>query len=467
MSKPALAETGFPAWTLPGWAPSVALLIGTALVGPALGGLARPLFILGCAAAGWLAWRRSPAAHLQSLIILFAFAPFVRRIVDLSAGYDQMGLMLVGPLLAMAAPAPTLWRMVDGDRPLHPQIAPILMVGACVIYAAALSTFEGDWINAASGALKWTAPLLYAAALTQARDPGALTQSAASAFMVVLPVMGLYGIYQYVDPPSWDQHWLNYSTITSAGQPVPFGVRTFSTMNGPASFATFTAAGLLLVLFLRSGWLSLAIAFPAALSFLLSLYRTAWLSFAVGVAFCLLFGATRRRAAIIVVAMAGALVVAGSLSPFSETIADRLATLGQGSQDGSVRERLEQFVTLWSQPDSSLFGEGFTITDVGSAGAMAIDGMIVTCWLTMGIVVGLLCLSGLVWAASNAIAAAWRATRPEAVMVGALACGGLLQLPFANITSGELGFLFWTFVALAPLAPMATPAPSGKPWSAP
>ena len=68
-------------WALPGWLPGVLLLICTALLGPELGALSRPLFILGCGIVGWDAWRRGPAFHLFTVLILFAFSPLVRRIV--------------------------------------------------------------------------------------------------------------------------------------------------------------------------------------------------------------------------------------------------------------------------------------------------------------------------------------------------------------------------------------------------
>ncbi|RAI40360.1 O-antigen ligase family protein, partial [Rhodoplanes roseus] len=421
-----------------------------------LGGLSRLAFVLGCGAAGWYAWRRSPGEHLQAALVLFAFAPFVRRLVDLSVGYDQTGIMLVGPLLALLAPFPQLLRRLESDRPLDARMGPILLVGACVAYATVLSMFQGDWMNAASGALKWSVPLFYAAALIDAAEPEELVRRAAAAFVVILPLIGLYGIWQYVDPPSWDRYWMSFAPIMSAGQPIPFGVRTFSTMNGPASFATFTAVGLLLVGFLRPGWQTLVFASPAALALLLSLYRTAWLSLAVGLLFCLAFATTRRRAAVVLVGLVAAAVLAATMTPFGDVIGERLSSLSEGSQDGSAQERLEEFVTLWSQWDSSLFGVGFTVTDVGSAGAMPVDGMIIACWLTMGIVGGLACLTGFVWAAGRAIATSLQDGRREAVLVGALAAGGLAQMPLASIASGELGFLFWTFVVLASAAPHAT-----------
>jgi hypothetical protein len=137
-----------------------------------------------------------------------------------------------------------------------------------------------------------------------------------------------------------------------------------------------------------------------------------------------------------------------TLTPFAEVITDRVATLSEGSQDGSAQERLDQFVTLWNLRDSSLFGIGFTVADVGSAGSMPVDGMIIACWLSMGIVVGLLCLTGLIWAATNTIVFAWADCGREATVVGALSLGALVQLPLANVTSGESGFLFWTFAML-------------------
>ncbi|MDB5619400.1 O-antigen ligase family protein [Tardiphaga sp.] len=436
-------------WPVPGWVVALALLAGTALIGGALGSISRPLFMLGCVGVGWYAWRQGPAAHLQAALMLFAFAPFVRRVVDLTAGFDQSGLLLVGPLLAILAPAPRLWRLLEARLSPSRELWPVLIVGICVVYGTALSIMQADWMNAASGALKWIAPLVYAAALIETDKRDELVQAAAWAFLLILPAIGVYGILQYINPPDWDVYWMQYASITSAGLPLPYMVRTYSTMNSPASFATFVAVGLMIVCFARLPWLALLLTTPAAFALLLSSYRTAWISLAVGILFCLLFGATRRKAAVISIGVVVVVVLAATLTPFGESIAERVATLGEGSQDGSAQERLEEFVTLWSQWDSSAIGSGFTTTDAGTAGAMPIDGMIIACWVTMGIFFGLICLAALVWAGLNTIWTAWHDTSREAVIVGALGLGGLMQIPLANITSGEAGFFFWTFAVLS------------------
>jgi O-antigen ligase len=413
------------------------------------------VFVLACGAAGWYAWRCSPGAHLQTAIILFTFAPMARRIVDLSLGYDDSSVMLVGPLFALLAPVPQLRRLLEGNQSLGSQSTPMLIVAGCIVYVAMLTVFQGEWMQAASGVLKWGVPMLYAAAIGLSADRDEMVQAAASAFVVILPITGVIGLVQYVDPQPWDRYWMQFAPIMSAGQPIPFGVRTFSSMNGPASFATFTAVGLLLVCFLRPRAYVLLLAIPAALAFFLSLYRTAWMMLALGIVFCLMFATTRVRAGIILLGLVAAVVIAAVATPFGEVIADRLGTLTEVSGDDSAEERLDQFLMLWNMPDSSLFGSGFTTSDVGTAGAMAVDGMIIACWLMMGMVVGMICLSALVWTAVNAIGAAWRDPRPEAIMVGALGCTALLQLPLANLTAGEFGFLFWTFAVLATLPPRA------------
>jgi hypothetical protein len=440
-------------WAIPGWLMAALVLVGGAVLGPSLGGLSRPGFVLACGIVGWLSWRRGPAAHLQAALVLFAFAPLVRRIVDLQLGYEQLGLMLIGPLLAILVPAVHLPRLLERRAVPSHWIWPLGIVAASVVYAGILSMAQGDWNNAASGMLKWLAPLLYAAMLMLSAEREEMVKAATSAFAFILPILGIYAVYQYVAPLNWDIFWMRYAPIPSIGQPLPYEVRVFATMNSPATFATFTAIGLFLIGFSERPWLALP-ALPAALGILLSLYRTAWLSLAISILFCLMFPGTRRRAGVILVGIGIAVLLAVLLTPFGDVVADRLSTLSEGSQDGSAQERLEEFVTLWNLPDSSLFGSGFTITDVGAAGAMPVDGMIVACWLSMGIVVGGFCLTALCWAIGNAIVVTWTDPSPDSVVISALALGALLQMPLANITSGENGFFFWTFAILLGTASM-------------
>ncbi|WFR98560.1 O-antigen ligase family protein [Rhizobium tumorigenes] len=439
---------------IPGWLTALALIGVFAVIGNFTGGLGRPLFVAGCIGVAILSWRNGIASHFQASLVLFAFAPFVRRVIDNGAGYDELGLVLIGPLMALLVPVVELRHIVNRKESFDSRLGPLVLVCGCIVYAGVLSLLQGKMNDAASGLLKWMTPVLYAAVLTIRADRDEILDAAVRAFFVILPITGLYGILQYVDPQPWDRYWMQFAPILSIGDPVPYGVRVFSTMNSPASFASFTAAGLLLVAFLRTGWISLFVAAPSILALLLTLYRTAWLSLILALIFCLAFTSTRLKAQAIAIFLVLAGAVAVTIPPFSDVIGERLATLGQGSQDGSFQERLVQYYTLWMQPDSSVIGNGFTVTDVGSAGQMPIDGMIIACWITMGIVVGILCLCSFGWAISNAVVRSLVQRSRQAVMIGAMAMGSLLQIPLANITAAEAGFLFWSFVVLMPRDPL-------------
>jgi len=140
-----------------------------------------------------------------------------------------------------------------------------------------------------------------------------------------------------------------------------------------------------------------------------------------------------------------------TIPSFNDALIARLETFSQGTQDGSFQERLQEFVTLWESPQSSLLGVGFTEGDPGAAGTMPVDGMLIACWLTMGIVIGIFCLSAFIWAGAGMALKAFGNPDPGSVVLGGLGCGYLLQMPLANISSGELGFIFWTFVAISSL----------------
>lgn len=436
---------------VPAWIGAACLLAFACGAVQVAGGLVRPLFVLGCLVVSLHAWRQGPARHVQAMLVLFCFAPFARRIVDYYAGFEASGIMLVGPLLALLVPAPRLLSLLDGRSSLLTRgLAPITIVVCCLIYATLLSVLQGSWANAASTAIKWLAPLAYAAVLIETAERRDLVDAITNAFLFILPIVGLYGSFQYVDPPEWDRYWMQFAVAVTAGLPEPYEIRVYSMLNGPASFAAFTSVGILLVTMLRPLPVSIITCAPAALALLLSQYRTAWLSLGLSLLFCLFFPSVRGRAGPIFATIIGGGMVSLTIPGFSDALVERLESFGQGSNDGSLQERLDQFRTLWNQPDSSVIGSGMApFGDAGIAGAMPIDGMLIACWLMMGLVVGAICISAFVWACGRMMVNAAQSGQRDAIALGALGCGFLLHIPFASLASGELGFLFWIFAAAA------------------
>ena len=443
----------------------VGLLLGTMALALVVPGVARPVFILGSAVVGYLAWREGCGRSVEIALSLYVFAPFLRRLVDVSIGFDPSGVMLVGPVLAIAIPTIELRHLLTRRDKEDEALLPMLLVGVCITYGMLISAFAGEFGPLSTAALKMYTPLLYGAWVMRCarRDP-TVVDAATRAFTVLAPIIGVYGIWQYVNPPDWDRFWMTSvsGTISVLGRPEPYGVRVFSTMNSPASFGTYAACGVLLFGFCRRGWTALVLALLVAPGLLFTYYRTAWISLVLGIIYCALFDRTRGRAGLVAIVIVAATILAAGSADFGDAIVQRLESLtGSMSEDGSGKARLGQLFEVYRLVDQMGLGLGFARLSTPFNGVDAADGEVVTAIIAMGALVGTLYLLGLVWAIVQAL---WRirtSRDPRLIVTGAVVVGMLGALPLTSVTSGEIGLLLWLFVALATAQPRPG-VPSGR-----
>lgn len=433
------------------------LLLGTAGLALVAPGVARPVFIAGSAAVGWLAWREGCARSIEAALSLYVFAPFLRRLVDVAIGFDPSGVMLVGPVLAIAIPTVELRHLLHRREPDDEALLPLVLVGLCITYGMLLSAFRGEFGPLGTAALKMYTPLLYGAwVMRKARhDPTAL-EAAMRTFFVLAPIIGVYGIWQYVSPPDWDRYWMESvaGTISVLGRPEPYQVRVFSMMNSPASFGTYAACGVLLFGFCRKGWLAPFMAMVIGLGLMFTFYRTAWIAVVLGLVYCALFGRTRERAGLISVLIVVAIILAAGSADFGDAIMDRLETFtGSVSDDGSGKARLGQLFEAYRLVDELGFGLGFSRLATPFNGLDAVDGEIVTAIVTMGVVVGTIYIVGLCWAALQGLRRIRGSTDKRLIVTGAVIVGMIVSIPLTSVTSGEIGLLLWLFIALATARP--------------
>ncbi len=435
----------------------VALIGGTIALSVAAPGVVRPLFILGSAVVGYIAWREGCGRSIEVALTLYVFAPLLRRMVDVHIGFDPSGVMLLGPVLAILIPTVELRHLLGRQEPQDEDLLPLLLVGLCVTYGMLLSAFAGQFGPLGTAALKTYAPLLYGAWImrTARRDPTAL-QAATQAFFVLAPIVGVYGIWQYVSPNEWDRYWmLSVSgTISVLGRPEPYQVRVFSMMNSPASFGTYAACGVLLFGFCRKGWQALGLALLVAPGLLFTYYRTAWISLVLGIGYCALFGRTRERAGLIAITIVIATVLAAFNADFGDAVMERLGTLtGSVADDGSGKARLGQLFEIYRLVDGMAFGLGFASLATPFNGVDAADGEIVTSIIAMGVLVGTVYLMGLVWCCVQALVRVAGSRDPRLIVTGAVIVGMISSIPLTSVTSGEIGLLLWMFVGLATAQP--------------
>ena len=436
-----------------------ALLLVTLLLAIASIGLVRPLFVMGAAGVGFVAWRGGAARTVEVSMVLFSTAPLLRRIADLGLGYDPSGYMLLGPLLGILVPCLGLRDLIVVRGRDDGRLAPLVLMGICTSYGLFLSAFQGNLLPAATAAVKVFAPLLYGVwILRQAGRDGTIIEAAARAFMLVTPLMGLYAIWQYVSPSAWDRYWMFQSQMDSIGLPEPYSVRVFSTMNSPASYAAFSVCGLLLLGFCRNSWQAALLALPIMIGLLLSSSRSHWIALVVGVLYCGLFARTRSRSLMMIALIGLSILTAGLSDPeIADSILQRLDTLnGSVAQDGSGAARLDQFTVIYAALDKLVFGAGIAESGANLRVGMALDGEVASSIVRLGLVFGSIYLFSLGWAVVQGLACVRSHSRPQTIVAGAVLAGSLVQIPLVGITAGETGFLFWLFLGVA----MASNAPT-------
>jgi hypothetical protein len=418
-------------------------------------------FVVGCAAIGWQAWRLGPARHLEISIILFIWAPFLRRVMDYSAGFDPGGFMLVGPLLALLPPCLDLYGcLVTGRRRFDASILPpFLLMGLCLLYGLSLSVAGGDLLPAVITLAKTLPPILYCIwlAVRGAEEPNVM-EGAARGFLIAMPAAGLYCIFQYFYLPDWDANWITMTSSISNAQGLAEAekVRVFGPMNSAASLGHFALAAILLLAFVRRDLISSLLCVPILAGLMLSSYRTAWIGLAIGVACCGLNAGTRARAGLVAACAALAITAIIATTSFGGDVMDRFLTLTSLSDDGSGQARTDDLRILLDHADQLIVG--FGIGGLGPFGDMqprvsagmtgASDGIVLTSVLLMGVAGGCLYILGVIWAALQRLAPALRGKDPRLVTAGAVVLANVAILPLTDVTHGEIGFVFWAFLGI-------------------
>jgi hypothetical protein len=417
--------------------------------------ITRDLFLVASIGLGYVTWRMGAGRHLEAAVVLFAVTPFLRRVVDYATGYDERGLMLSGPLLFLLVPVvldlPQL--LLHRRNALRGVLAPYVLMLLCLAYGMAISGFAGSFLGPAVKALKAVAVLLYGvwcmARLERGDD---LLSGAVRSFLTITPVIAIYSVAQYLDPSAADMYWMIQSKMEVIGRPEPRGVRVFGTMNSPASLGTFLLCGLLICSFMRRSWRTVVLCLPIVLALMLTMYRTSWIGLIVGVGYCLFFATTRISAMRVATVVAVSATVVMVATPFRETLLQRVQTLQSApTEDGSGSARIDQLVTTYGDVEDNLVGSGFSppLHGIMASVEQAADGILVSSVRTMGLIVGNVYIVLVVWAGAQGLIRISRYAPVPYIVAGAITASLIFQLPLSDLASGEVGFLYWVFIALA------------------
>jgi hypothetical protein len=404
--------------------------------------------------AGYLFLRRSPwyAGHI---VLVFCFVSLVRRLVDAQAGWNPSNPVLLTPYLCCLFA--TLGFVRYWLKP-HPRfIGVFLCMLACITYGVVVALCRGRTLAALVDALKWGfGPIFSVYVLSEADTHMQLRRVVVMCLVWAGGLMGLYGIAQFVLMPQWDAQWMRNVIelgLDSIGQPEPFAVRVFSTMNSPGSFGIMLMAAI--VVALKRNILITALIVPLMLvGVALCQYRSLWAATAVAMIMVVM----PRRAALPganVVALAAMAIVAlcslAAVPRIQEALMHRASSLSTLNSDQSLKSRLAQYADL-AHDDNLIGGEGLAINGASrrldKGPSVAIDGAFIEVWRGLGVLVGsgfLLCIGIL----AGSLLFMPPGVDSEFYFDRAIVIGTFIQLPIGSVHMGEMGFCAWMFLGFA------------------
>jgi hypothetical protein len=266
--------------------------------------------------------------------------------------------------------------------------------------------------------------------------------------------MGGYGLVQFFLMPQWDAMWMIGSQMNSQGDPVPYGVRVFSTMNssGPFAFAMMGAMVYVMAANHRVRWIAGALGF---LSFALSLVRSTWGGWVIALVIQILKSSNRVRIRIIAsaVLLAGLCVPLLAVGPVADRMQARLQTLVNLNDDASYAARNEFYASFAKTAFTDVSGEGLGATgtstklsnDGGELGKYGnFDSGVMNIPFVLGWPGTLLYLSGILWVLARAIRASFRLRDDKFVSACiSLSIAIVGMLVFTNSLVGTGGLLLF------------------------
>ncbi|MDE1184320.1 glucose-6-phosphate isomerase [Paraburkholderia sp.] len=437
------------------WGPPAMLwLITAVLIAGHQGGVLTLAFPVLATLTGLWLYFKSPAKYIGFMWWLWFLSPEVRRLADWSKGaFTPTSMIQVAPLAVTMISALSLVRY-------YPLLAqrrglPVLLTLLGLAYAFLIGVVSSGPMAAVYDLANWVYPILIGFhIMANTRNFPAYRETILNTFIWGMLVMGGYGVIQFFVMPPWDQLWMLGAQMSSQGDPVPMGVRVFSTMNssGPFAFAMMAAMVFVMAANHKVRWVAAALGF---LSFGLSLVRSTWGGWVIALIIQLVKSSNRVRIRIIVsaVVLAGLCVPLFAVGPVADRMQTRLQSIVNLNDDQSYAARNEFYATFAKTAFSDVAGEGMGATgtstklssDNGELGKYgSFDSGVMNIPFVLGWPGSLLYLSGILWIMVRAVLASFR-MRDDKFVSACVSLGLAIfaMLVFTNSLVGTGGLLLF------------------------
>ena len=337
------------------------------------GSLLNLIFPLASSILGVYLFEKDRTLFLSYFFWTWTLVALFRKISDFNSTYSEPSIILVTPYLVSLVPI--FWVIRSAQTKSIKDIFPVLLA----IYGSFYGLFIGlikshNYLSTVIEFLNLIAPLTISAyIISNWREYPLMLKATKIFFLQALAFTGVYGIYQFLLAPPWDSYWLAsffedaLLLGTPFGTPEPLGIRVWSTMHSPQSFAIFTLAGVLIVLGSNSV-AKFPILVVSHVALLLSLARTVWGGWMLAIFIYLAVSKPARQIQLFLLATVTCFILTIIIlgSPLYDVVAERIASLSNLQDDGSGGERLTTYQMLIWPALTSYVGLGLgTENDFG------------------------------------------------------------------------------------------------------
>ncbi|MBP0594680.1 glucose-6-phosphate isomerase [Paraburkholderia sp. LEh10] len=437
------------------WLPPALLWLITAMLIVAHQGTVLTLAfpVLSIAVGFWL-YFKSPAKYVGYMWWLWFLSPEVRRLADWSKGaFTPTSLIQVAPLAVTMISGLSLIRF-------YPVLAqkrglPVLLMLAGLGYAFMIGVVSSGPLAALYDLANWVYPILIGFhIMAHSRQYPDYRETIVNTFIWGMLLMGGYGLVQFFIMPQWDALWMLGSQMNSQGDPVPFGVRVFSTMNSSGPFALAMMGAMVYVMAAnhRVRWMAGAFGF---LSFCLSLVRSTWGGWVIAMLIQLVKSNNKVRIRIVAsaIVLAGLCVPLLAIGPVAQRMQARLDTIVNLHDDQSYAARNEFYASFAKTAFTDVTGEGLGATgtstklsnDGGQLGQYGnFDSGVMNIPFVLGWPGTLLYMSGVIWLLVRALRASFRLRDDKFASASlSLSLAIFAMLVFTNSLVGTGGLLLF------------------------
>jgi hypothetical protein len=398
---------------------------------------------------------RHPILYIGFTWWMWFLTPLVSRLIDYRVGWDPTRQILIAPYLVVFVTIATFLRHFP--KASRQGGLPFILAAIGVFYSFLVGLIYNAPVPVARGLLDWLSPIIFAFHLFMNwRDYPSYRQNLQRTFFLCVLLTGAYGVYQFVVAPEWDRYWLIESKLfTSSGDPVPFGMRVWSTMHSVGPFGAVMQTGLLL-LFTTSGPLIIPASIVGYLSFLLSQARSNWGGWLLGV--IIIMGSVKAkiqmRLIAIVVIMALCVIPLTTIEPISEVVSERIESFSNLENDTSFKDRSGSYDRNLGIALSNVLGNGLgniwkVNEKTGQIEVFVIDSGILDMFFTLGWFGAIFYLGGLILILVSVMQ--YSEARVDSFVSAARAIG-IASFSQLIISSGMLsisGMILWGFLAMA------------------